>query len=345
VADQPTEQKEFAASARKLRKAREEGNVATSADLTSSVHFVVMLALIVLFSITAVDYLAALHTLALIRLTPSGLADWPGDVILVSAQILTGVIGLMAIASLASIIVGFLYTKGIVFAIKLAVPKMERVNPVEGTKRIFGKQGAARAGQYLFRLIVIVLAGGAIFAVYYANMVRSYYCAEECTAPLTGEIMILYLILAIIIALIAAVMDSLIQNFIFMEDMKMTRSEQKRDSKESFGSPEVRRERQRIWRDELQAARGQRATAWTVLLAGDDVVVALSYDAEEIPVPQVGAKADGQRAEALTREAQGRGLPVFVDRELTADIFRSVNIGSPIPPRLYQRVADILVEF
>lgn len=137
------------------------------------------------------------------------------------------------------------------------------------------------------------------------------------------------------------VLDAIVERARFRASLRMTRREKERDRRDVEGDAHVRRERDRIREalhreGDLEEARG---AALVVTDETGELAIALSYDAEDPDaVPRVAAVGRSARADDLVRTADGAGIPSVRDASL-ADALAIVEVGMPIPERLFEPVA------
>lgn len=127
------------------------------------------------------------------------------------------------------------------------------------------------------------------------------------------------------------------------QHLRMTRHELKEEHRRTEGDPLVRarvRERQRAIARHRMVEATKRASV--VVVNPTAIAVALRYDARAMSAPVVVAKGQRLTAERIREVAERHGVPIMQDPPLARALYRSVPLGRPIPPELYQAVAEIL---
>src|SRR5690606_27143567 len=139
-------------------------------------------------------------------------------------------------------------------------------------------------------------------------------------------------------ATVVAIADYAINRYRTKKSLRMTRSEVKRDLKDSDGDPMLRMRRRRL-AGEISRNRmmGEVGMADVVVANPTHIAVALRYVAEE-PAPRVVARGAGVLAERIKGEARRHGVLVTEDRPLARALFRSCKPGQFIPAELYEAV-------
>ncbi len=243
--------------------------------------------------------------------------------------------GLMAAAALLA---GVLQTGGVNIRATMIAFKWERINPASNIKNIFSLRAASRLGKSL------IPAGAlAVFAV--QRIGRELTVPPFSTARLEMLGSNVYgLILAAAWLLFGwAAIDYLIEWQSRESRLKMSRDDQRDEFKETEGSPQIRgriRSLQRQMR--RRRVKADVAKAAVVLTNPTHYAVALGFDFVTMEAPRVVAKGRNLLAEEIKTEARWAGVPIIENPPLARSLYRSVEVGQPIPVELYAAVAAIL---
>ena len=116
----------------------------------------------------------------------------------------------------------------------------------------------------------------------------------------------------------------------FLRDMRMTRTEQKREHKDNEGDPLLRGERRRLFAEMLQQAASFGIRKASVAVVDGDRIVGLRYVRGETALPMVVAKARGAAGFRMIERARRDGIPVVHDRELAAALSSRHALGKPV---------------
>jgi type III secretion system FlhB-like substrate exporter len=135
-----------------------------------------------------------------------------------------------------------------------------------------------------------------------------------------------------------------LQRHLFLKEMRMSRTELKRERKDTDGNPLIKSERRRIQSmlAKRKVRKGVRHAA--VVIAHEDRVVGLRYHREEAPVPLIVSKGRGQAGDEMLAEARRLGIPVVEDASMVDQLIGHA-IGDRIPQETYTPVARLLVRF
>lgn len=222
-------------------------------------------------------------------------------------------------------------------------PKFNKLDPIKGFKRFFSKEKLMELFKSVIKLILVgYLAYSTIkdkfnvlFLLYDMTLLGAIQAIGEIVIDLGVRISIFYLILGFA--------DFLYQKFKFKEDMKMTKQEVKDEMKNSEGDPKIkgqqRRRMQEASRRRMMSALPQ---ADVVITNPTHFAVALKYDTEVCPAPYVIAKGEDYLALKIKETAKEYNIPIEENKPLARMLYHNVDVGTAIPPELYQAVAEIL---
>lgn len=326
---------------KKIQQSREKGQIARSRELSQ--------ALVTIFGAVALMLLGGPLMAELAGLMAHSLRT-AGDV---NAQPATamgttllramGMIGLlMLVPWLVSLIAPSLIG-GLLLSGKGIVPDLSKLNPIKGLARLVSAQAAAELGKALGKMLLI---GGLVLAYIWFNVDRLLGLAHVPlaaalaeTASMLMEVMLMGLLG---LALVAAA-DVPFQMWNHSRQLKMSRDEIKREMFESEGRPEIKaKRRQRAF----ELSRGRMleavATADVVITNPTHFAVALRYDASRMASPEVVAKGADEVAAAIRERALEHAVLRVESPPLARALFRSTEVGAPVPPELFTAVAQIL---
>ncbi|MGA7810659.1 EscU/YscU/HrcU family type III secretion system export apparatus switch protein [Bradyrhizobium sp.] len=339
-----SEEKSLPASQKKLRDARRKGQVPHSRDLVSGFTLTLMLIYLWLAWPALGDRLVELMDI-IPEFVDLPFVEAASRALRLSLEVLLlASLPLIAILVVGDLVAGIAGTLGPVFSFDLVKLKFERINPAEGLKRIFSVRNVVEFAKSAVKVVVLCTA----FVVILRGTIQSLFEIPVCGAwCLTAEVVEAakpLVATAAVAFLTVGLFDLLIQRQLFLRDMRMTRTENKRERKELEGDPLLRRERRR--RRVLQVAAGTGnvgiSRAVIAIMHGDQVV-GLRYRTGETPVPFVVCKADGQAGLAMLAELRERGIPIVDDAEFVAALAAKHRVGDMIDAELFPAVARALV--
>jgi flagellar biosynthetic protein FlhB len=221
-------------------------------------------------------------------------------------------------------------------------PSVARMNPLNGFTRMFSGRLVVDAGRILLIMgIVLLLLKGAVF-----ELIGRLTAGDAMTAAGVGgtaQAVVSHLIVRVIgFGALVAVLDYGWQRWRTERDLRMTRRELRDEIRETEGDP-YWKARRRARARALARTRMMREvpTATVVVTNPTHFAVALRYT-PSLAAPVVVAKGQGPVAARIRAIAWRAGVPVHPNPPLAQALYKSVEVGQYIPPRLYTAVAEIL---
>jgi flagellar biosynthetic protein FlhB len=332
------------ATPRKIEEAREKGRVVRSADLSSAL---VLLGGLLVLKIWGANVLDAMFQFTSAALGNLGARDMTVDDI----YAYFGAGGLFLLKAMLPVIGGLVFIAfignvaqtGFVFSSEPLLFKFERVNPIEGMRRLMSKRGFVRLLGSIFKVIVV----GAIayftirgqFGAYLDLADASFYEIVSFTLGCAYEIA-----LKIALALLAlAILDFAYQRWQYMQDLRMTKQEVREELKRMEGDPLTRDRRRRVARQvAMHRMMHNVPRADVVVTNPTEIAVALRYEAGVMNAPTVLAKGKGLLAQRIREIATEHEIPIVERKPLAQSLYKLCEIGDQVPVSLYQAVAEVL---
>lgn len=334
-------EKNLEATRRKLDEARKRGEVPRSTDVTSSVVFLGVLALLWVLGRYFVRLFQALWHSAM-GAVPQHLQDQQMLVLgEASARfLLMGVLPVAAVALVCGILGAFVQV-GPLVAFEQIKPNMARLNPAEGLKRMFAVKNLVNLAKIVLKIallggLVYILALGAI-----EDGVRSGHARPAEILVLVAYILLRMCCWAALIYLIMAVVDYVHERYQFMKQQRMSVEEYRREHKDTQGDPIMAGRRRVAFFEAAFFGVGERVRVSTAVVYSTQYAVALRYDGPGT-LPRVLAKGGGHVAARIRQAAADYLIPSAFDSDLAQRLYMSVPLDRPIDRALYTRVADLM---
>lgn len=244
---------------------------------------------------------------------------------------------------LTAIVVYLLQTGGGVWATEVIAFKWERINPVEGFKRLFSLTSLFELLKALLKLTIIVGISYWIISQNFEYILKllgtnSLYLLMALKLVLRGLFVKLLFVLAFL-----AVLDWIYSWWEVERKLKMTRQELREELKQTEGDPWVKakiRQKQREIAKQRMLAEVPKADV--VITNPEHFAVALKYELGKMPAPQVVAKGVDFLAQRIKEIAKKHKVPIYEDPPLAQILYKKVEVGEYIPEELYQVVAKVL---
>jgi flagellar biosynthetic protein FlhB len=331
------------ASAQKLRKAREQGNVVRSKDLATAVGILASLKLFVFLLPGYLESFRALFRLVYVPMGAAGSAENALSVVWSSAGMLLMKMVLPLLGVPLAIVAASMVPGGLVISGTSLMPKFDRFSPIRNL-------GQLASGKHWTTFGVSLLKAG-LLGVVLVHVMRSGLSAwvDLQRMPLNdallrgANLMFDGLMALVAVFLIFALIDVPLQAFLFARGQRMSKQEVKEEYKSSEGKPEVKA---RIRQLQQQMARrnvnNTVPTADVVIVNPEHYAVALKYDADRAEAPFVIAKGVDEMALYIRAVAAKHNIETIALPPLARAIYNTSQVQQQIPAQLYQAVSQVL---
>jgi type III secretion protein U len=339
-----SEEKSEPATDKKLRDARGKGQVSKSQDLVSGMVILACTLCIVVIAPRAQAQITALLDLIVQVYIEPFATVWPRVLDTAEQLLITITLPVVAVTVAVVIVTNIVTMRGVVFSVDPIKPDIKHINPIEGFKRIFSMRSFV---EFLKGLVKVGLLGVAFYVVgrhALQALMESSRCGAGCIES-TFYLVLKPLVFTVLSAfLLVGGVDVLMQRWLFGRDMKMTRSEQKRERKDTNGDPAIKGELQRQ-RHEMHALATKLGLARASMIIGTagGWVIGVRYVRGETKVPIVVSRASGKDGVQMLSDAAALGILQVGDSALAAEISKRSVAGDPVPDTTFQAVADLLV--
>ena len=255
---------------------------------------------------------------------------------------LIAAVGVPFLMLMLAAIAGNMIQHRLVWSSESLKPKLSKISPGAGFKRIFGKQAVANFAKGLFKLIAL---GAVMTAVLWPERHRLEAMVRFDPAAIMGVTtgMTMHLLGAVVAMLaVVAIADYFFQYRTWYERQKMTLQEMKEEYKQSEGDPHVkgriRQLRQQRMKKRMMAAVPK---ASVVITNPTHYSVALAYD-RGMPAPVCVAKGVDNIAFKIREVAKQHDIPIVENVPLARSLYATVDIDEEIPVEHYHAVAEII---
>lgn len=258
------------------------------------------------------------------------------EVILVTVGPLGGIFALLAIVTTIA-------QTGRTFSFKAAKPKLSRVSPKEGIKRLFSAQNGMQLAKQTVKLLLLVGVGYQAIVGIIHEMVGTRPVSLLPVLDATASNILSFVRILSLLGLAVGITDFLYQRRKLNQDMKMTKEEVKEESKQSEGDPFVKGAMKRrmysLARSRVLVAI---RNADVLVTNPTHYAVALQYQAGRSSAPRVVAKGADLLAARIRKEAASHSVPIVEDPPLARYLYAICEVDTPIPPEIYVAVARLL---
>lgn len=334
------------ATPKRREESRNKGQVAVSMDLNGAIHLMVGVALLYYIGVNIYHQLSGSlmqylgQNLATNRTVNDAMALSEFNNAMFSCiRILTPFLGVIAFMMIAANILQV----GLKFSTETLKIKFDKLNPINGIKKLFSLRS-------VMKLLWALLKVGVVSLTVWLSVRGKITEMGPMGDSSLIEILIYFfaflfkvLFRVSIILLILAFFDWAYQKWQYEKDLMMTKEEVKEENKQALGDPKIKG---RIRQVQMEMARKRMMSdvpeATVVVTNPTHFAVAIKYERGEMEAPLVVAKGMNLIAEKIKSIARDHDIPLVENKMLAQTLYRTVEVGDEVPPRLYRAVAEIL---
>lgn len=230
-----------------------------------------------------------------------------------------------------------------IFTFETMKPKLSKLNPIEGFKRIFSMKSLVELLKQLIKLgavtyTCIKVVGNRIMMLQFAPM----WPLQDTIAFIKGMAVKIVSYVLVVMAVLS-VLDYLFQYKQHMKQMKMSIKELKDEYKDTEGNPQVKGKIKQLMRQNAQSRMmGEVGDSSAVVTNPTHLAVAIRYKPGEDAAPKVVAKGKRLVAVQIKLLAEEHDVPILENVELARALFSACEVGAIIPVELYKATAEVL---
>lgn len=331
------------ATPRRLEKAREEGQVARSLELTT---FTVLLA-----AAAGILFLGAGLMDKLLKIMKSGMVverelAFQPELMLVRLYHLTieGLISMAPLLFLLLVVAFFapMLLSGWMFSTKALIPKFERIDPIKGFGRIFSVHSLVELIKAILKTLII---GGVATLVIWLNrdtVMALMTVPVDLGVSRTGDFLAMGFLLIVGAMILVVAIDIPYKIWEHAKQLRMTKEEVRKEFKESEGDPFVKARIRSIQREAARRRMMAEVPKADVIVTNPThYAVALRYQSN-MRAPKVVAKGVHLLAARIREIAQENRIPILEAPPLARALYHHAELESEIPEKLYTAVAEVL---
>jgi flagellar biosynthetic protein FlhB len=256
---------------------------------------------------------------------------------------LTTISPIVSVIVIFAILINIIQGGGIVFTSDPLSLNLSKINPLKGINKIISKTAL---GELVKSIVKILIVG----SIAYRTVKDEFYIIPSLV-DFSGISILHYIswislkiiFFTFLAMVLLAVVDYLFQRYIFEESIKMSKQEIKDERKTTDGDPMVKAKIRRIQMDIARRRMMAKVPSADVVITNPThFAIAIKYDKGVMAAPVVIAKGTGFISQKIIKIAQDSGVPLYENKPLAQTLYKSVDLGDPIPVTLYNAVAEIL---
>lgn len=331
-------------TAKRLEKAREDGQIPRSKELSTSL--VLIVGALSLWIFGGFIFNGAKHIFDFnFKIEREHMFDEKQMLIHLSASALEAIIAIspVMIALIIAAIVGPLALGGWMFSGKSLLPKLNRISPLAGFKRMFGLKSLVELLKSWAKVLVIA---GCTLLLFNALENSILYLNQEPHEQAMIHAIDLIMISALALALstlLISVIDVPFQIYEYTKKMKMSLQEIKDEHKDTEGKPEVKQRIRRLQYEMSQRRMMQDVPDADVIITNPThYAVALKYSSDSMQAPVLLAKGTDEVALKIREIGKAHKVPIVESPALARSVYAYTKVGKEIPEGLYIAIAQVL---
>ena len=329
-------------TAKRLRDAREKGQVARSQEIPSAA---IVLALVLYLYVRAEDIFRQLSEVTLLSFSAAMMPWEEGLARLVPAltgaalNILAPLVVLVVAVSLAANLaqIGFL------FSARAAIPKLENLSPKKWFQKVFSRKGLFDLFKNLIKITVLGIVVWRVLSQHWADLFKTPATGVDQVWRMLGSAAWDLSIQAAAAFALLAVIDFFWERWQFTKQNMMSKDEVKREYKEMEGDPLIKSKRKQLHQEMInQNTVGNVRRAKVLITNPTHYAVAIDYEEGRTPLPLILAKGEGPLAERMIAVAREEGIPIMRQVPLARALYQDGTENAYIPKDLIGPVAEVL---
>jgi flagellar biosynthetic protein FlhB len=249
----------------------------------------------------------------------------------------------IALTILISGLIGSISQTGFLFSIEPIKPKLSKINPMSGLKRIFSLQTFVNGFKMVFQVSIVFTVAFILLWRFLKELpeVTLFDYFYQLIWLRDKAIIIIGAILGVL--MVFAIFDFFFTKSQYNKKLKMTKQEVKDEMKNIDGNPEIKA---RIRQVQMEMAKQRMMNnvqdSDVVITNPTHYAVAILYDPDKYGLPIVSAKGVDLVAGQIKTLARENGIPIIENKPLARQLYAEVKLNDTIPDKLFKAVAEVL---
>ncbi|MCL1890239.1 MAG: type III secretion system export apparatus subunit SctU, partial [Desulfovibrionaceae bacterium] len=327
---------------KRLREAREKGQVCKSQDVGTTA------VLLVVFGVFLGAGVFIWETLLLIFQAPVQAMNQPftvalpnvaGEVFSLSLRIVGVVLGAAICAGLAANLMQI----GVLISVKAALPKLDKLNPSQWIKKTFALKNLVELAKIIAKTVVMFIVVKIAIEDNIGLLLSIPHGGIGDIAPVAGSLFVSLISRVAPVFVLLAALDYFFQRRQYLNGLKMSKDEVKREYKEMEGDPQIKGKRKQLHQEmAMSNTLSNVRKAQVVVTNPTHVAVALIYDEKKTPLPIIAGMGEGLLAQRIVEVAREEGIPIMQNVPLARALLQDGAENEYIPADLIRPVAEVL---
>lgn len=339
------QEKTEAPSSHKLEKARQEGNVAKSPEVSGVVVMFVGLAVLFVLFPFWLEKIRALYVYALAfpkeDLTKGDVTEILWTLVSTAGIMLLPIFLVLLVASVLGNVMQF----GFLLTLKAIKPKFSKINPISGFKNVFSIKKLIDGGMITLKVIVALVVGGIILALFlhdiagvaHFELIKQVLWWRDKSLILIGAMLGVFALMALI--------DYVLKRRQYIKTLRMSKQEVKDEFIQHEGNPEIKaRIRQIMRKNAMNRMMSAVPEAKVVVTNPTHYAVAIAFDLKSDPAPKVVAKGIDHLAIRIKDIARQNDIEIIENPKLARSLYKDAELDKEIPRAFFEAIVQVLLE-
>ena len=328
-------------TARRLKRARDEGQVARSVELPAAAVTVAAMLMLLMMGGAWLRQLSAIFAsgfkldrklLDTPALLPGAFSDQlvQAFMLVMPVMMVTVVVAILASGA----------TGGFLFSMQSVLPKFSKLSPLAGFSRMFGAKAAVELLKSILKFSIVSAMLYMLLDRHFSELMLLGTMGLEPGLTLAGNLLTESALWPALSLVLIALIDA---RYSFMKRMRMTKQEIRDEMKDMEGRPEVKAQIRRRQREVANVRMMQKVKDADVIITNPEhFAVALSYDPTSDGAPILLAKGADHMAARIREEGRNNGVEIFSSPQLARALYFTTELDQPVPEALYYAVAQVI---
>ena len=329
---------------RRIQKARQDGNIARSMEANSAAVLTAGILALMIFGGWMMTRITTLMTWVLsnlggIEVSASGLPIYMKDGAIWVFRTLIPVLAMIAVMG----IVINLVQSGLIWTTKPIKPRLDKLNPVNGAKKLFNQRAWVRLLTNVVKVMIIGYVAYRVIRWSWPHFIPLMDSEVAVIFHFLAKTILRVFLWTLFALYIIAIIDYSYQKYKYTQDLKMTKQEVKDERKMMEGDPQIKGKiRQMQFQLAFNRMIQELPSADVVVTNPVHVAIALKYNSDQMSAPIVVGKGLRLLAERIKEIARENEIPIVENPPLARALYKHCDVGDEIPGQFYQDVAEIL---
>lgn len=232
---------------------------------------------------------------------------------------------------------------GLIFSSKPLKPKLSKINPLKGLKRLVTLRSLLELVKSIIKLTIICYFAYTTIKGDFSNYQQLLDSDITISLAMIGSMAFKLVIKIAVVLLVMAIIDYFYQKWDHERNLKMTKQEVQDESKQTEGDPKVKSRIRSLQRQfMINAMIHELPEADVVITNPVRYAIAIRYNSQAMAAPKVIAKGARKTAERIKKIARQNDIPIVENKELARALYKTVEVGMEVPTRFYQAIAEVL---